>query len=511
MKSSSVDARETLQPQEQEAKKELKRRPELPKPGQRNQEYPLRRTQKEARRREEEARRREEVEEEVEEEPEEAQPEMRQPEPEWMREAERDWMQQERERLAQEEEEWRQDEKREKRKGKAVLQEEESRKSVIDLTEFEEDIVPIEQKQKTITEIYELFRQCYLSQTPKEVPFETGVRSKPHEVFDLYVFEKRAASSGKLFYGLSGNALLHPIIRDLIPLNTQIDKNEKITHPKPRWFRKFWFYQPNPENREKLMQLHSCAAQLAQDWDKASILVDPPYLTNPKRNGILQWDVQCVLPQWMETLSQKLRKSWNPQFNPRIEDNVILFAKCGVPGLALAKSTAFLQKNTDKFDALFPGQVYIQEKKGDVQWLVQKTSGVSQDPTIIKEIIEQNYTTIPIGWTHHGRTLFIDYDTKSAFVIDPWMQHLDRPGAKGYKYFRILKNALAKEGFTLTFVPRQEEQGQEGACNALVYLRALLLSESGPDGPTYGVDGASMPIPCEYAILATRLLSRFRK
>lgn len=71
------------------------------------------------------------------------------------------------------------------------------------------------------------------------------------------------------------------------------------------------------------------------------------------------------------------------------------------------------------------------------------------------------------------------------------------------KATKPIKSINNKHGFSTEFVIRKADQGNEGSCVAAAFMRVLMLAQ-------YGKEGATMPIPCYYAILAQRLISMYR-
>jgi len=107
---------------------------------------------------------------------------------------------------------------------------------------------------------------------------------------------------------------------------------------------------------------------------------------------------------------------------------------------------------------------------------------------------------VTIGWGRHARFAFKDKDTKVLTFFDPWKKNVNRTQA-----FKKM-SALIKSNynFDTKFVNRSPDQSNEGSCTTQALMRALMLAD-------YGIDGATMQVPNDYAVFTSRLTSMCRK
>lgn len=384
--------------------------------------------------------------------------------------------------------------------------EEEKRAAQTEVAAGEEALVATE------IEVLNYFMDCYRkgSGSYNFMPTRTDAEVGPA---DVQVIEKRSTTSHKMFYGLSGKMLLLPEVRRLIPANHSVDKNGRVSNGKPRFMAKMYIYQHNSRNRASLGKLWAAAkATNAKYGGRRVVREDAPYLTRPRANGILGWDVPCDLPAWMLELGL-MQRQWDPKLNPSVQGRVFRFEKCAIPIQAIEGSLEYLSSHVpERFGGVFPKQIAFYTKKGK-NLIVDKTVGANR---VMGKVLVENkrnnhlytflmndrYTSAQVAWTGHARFMYKDAALKKLYVYDPWMQRVGS-GGRGTKGFKLIKDYVEEMGFTIDFIPRSAEQGHEGSCQALAMLRVLLVGE-------YGVAGATMPVPCEYVVLASRLISHYR-
>ena len=339
----------------------------------------------------------------------------------------------------------------------------------------------------------------------------TSMRKKKH-VLDIQVYTRTSKQGNEYYVVTGGYWLMH---KDRLPPNVTINKkNGKRTVGRPRYLRGVGYsYVKNADNYQTLARLYACVLRLQSRFEHADISTDPPYLTHPKTSGILQWDVECILPEWMEQATEhpKYRNfQWKPEYNPSISPSgVVTFKKSKIVNGAPALAYDHLSRmDPTRWSALYPGIIQIRDaSEGELRWCTHHNQMKRNFSTVyqsfLKDIIRTTkYTAVQIHWSRHARFMHIDRERKTVTMFDPWMQDLSQGYSGAHIYLRI-KDALGRQGWTLLFIPRAPDQGGEGSCVAQAMMRTLLISQ-------VGISGATIPIPCEYVVFTGRLISIFR-
>lgn len=261
--------------------------------------------------------------------------------------------------------------------------------------------------------------------------------------------------------------------KDTIYFRDKLPKNGK---KKPCYLKNVgWVYDKTPENKQLLTDLIFYLKGTFQKHEK------PPL---DKRYGILAWDVPYTEPKWLIDI---VGTGWNPRINPsKGSDGIWLFHKCGISTFTATKACTFLRSK---------------KKDGKLCWenLFTKQLVVNDNGTLPNswdEFLQGPCTSAPCAWSRHAR--FVFKEGKELFFYDPWMQNVH----KSKKYHQLV-GQLEQKGYRSTFVIRKPEQTYEGSCNVIAFMRAILMAE-------YGKEGATMEVPDDYAVLAARLISKFR-
>ena len=353
-----------------------------------------------------------------------------------------------------------------------------------------------------------------------------GTRTK---IIDLNIYETKGQKSGKHFYYINGQATLDPNIRRMLPKNIH-NRKGKWFGAKPKWMgRSGYYYEKNEQNKTNLLLWLRCALIVNLACDLHNMRDEKaPYLLNPKTVGTLGWEVPCDVPEWVDqtlmlakvSVNQKkakLRKTpkdWQAKFNPKIDaQGRITFNKCSISDKAIVGATAHLKiANPTKWKSLLPYCFHLQGKNNKDFFLFnwkfkpkryEYYSSLEPYEDIVFKQSKSTNIAFQIGWSRHARFAYVDRKLKKMYIYDPWMQSLDRRGARGNSGFEQIKSINNKHGFSTEFVIRKADQGAEGSCVAAAFMRVLMLAQ-------YGKEGATMPIPCYYAILAQRLISMYR-
>ena len=331
-------------------------------------------------------------------------------------------------------------------------------------------------------------------------------------LFDIQVIQA-ISRSGNTYFALKGTLLLEPSIKAKLPKKYNVNRNKKVIFKKPKYYRNIGYIYPGDEmNKEILMPWYTCANELNQTYQSYLVTQSsPPYITVDKEFGILGWDVSCKLEDWMNSIFDQRHKDWNPRFNPSIDEKgKITFSKNRVAQYVAAKSIAHLkQKNPKKWSNLYQGVIKIQRKQEKYIWYdIQPTRRNSvlytlQNNPLISDVLKSNkIQVLLINYSKHARFAFLNHEAKILTLFDPWQKDQSRK-----KMFKVICQALAKQGWSVKFNPRKGvvDQGREGSCQVISLVRALLLSQ-------FGLEGATMSLKekCAYVILGARLVSTFR-
>jgi hypothetical protein len=435
-----------------------------------------------------------------------------------------------------------------------------------------------EKVRKTDREIYDLFAACY-DRKQREIRNEgrlsesstsglqffskLDTRGMEDLAVPLRVFDKKTKKERVL--GVYGDATLEPIVSPLLPPNVVPDKPSKTSVAfswAPKSSKRFtskevkmnkdgyYKYNDSPQNREALTLLFSCAQELNQRFREVDVIKKVPYVVSPQTFGILQWDVQCDLPEWaqralslyrvgnvgseavtMEKYGPNHRRwvPWDVRKNPRVEQNgLVIFNTCVVssPTLTSALEHLYLSDKT-KWSRLYPKLlIFKQIKKEGWRWyllepeqhrtIVQDTSESTAlnpfaetlqlrgpDDVDMKETQNEG-VAVQVGWTGHARFVYVDHKLRKFFIYDPWMQSIDKGKQKGNKGFKELKRAIKAVGYDPEFVARPPEQGREPTCQAVAMTRLLQVA-------LRGNVGATGPLDHVLVVLTARLLSMYAK
>jgi hypothetical protein len=278
--------------------------------------------------------------------------------------------------------------------------------------------------------------------------------------------------------GITGKGTL--ILRKLSDIALANNENTLIYLPKnytgksyskPLWNIKHgYMYYKNDTNFKNLKILSIIINSINKKYNNYK-LTDSP-IKEQKTNGIIGIDIPFNEPEWLSKLIPGNKLS-NPIVN---KSGQFIFSKCAISTKTIELSTKFLNSKLDKFKNIYPKYLNI-----------TNTNVISKD---LNNFIESHYNIALIAYNRHARIIF--KNNKDLHIIDPWKQTADI-GTKNL--IKIIPN--------LTFIKRKAEQTNEGSCVAISYARALYLADKGSNS-------IYEPIPFEYIVLSSRLISKFR-
>lgn len=275
--------------------------------------------------------------------------------------------------------------------------------------------------------------------------------------------------------GISGKGTL--ILRKLSDIALANRENTLIYLPKnytgksyskPLWNIKHgYMYYKNDTNFKNLKLLSIIINNINKKYSNYKLTDSPT--KELKTDGIIGIDIPFNEPEWLSKLIPGNKLS-NPIVN---KSGQFIFSKCAISTKTIELSTKFLN---NKFKNIYPKYLNI-----------TNTNVISKD---LNNFIDSHYTIALIAYNRHARIIF--KNNKNLHIIDPWKQTAD-VGTKNL--IKIIPN--------LTFIKRKAEQTNEGSCVAISYARALYLSVK-------DYDSIFEPIPLEYIVLTSRLISKFR-
>ena len=243
------------------------------------------------------------------------------------------------------------------------------------------------------------------------------------------------------------------------------------SYSKPLWNIKHgYMYYKNDTNFKNLKILSIIINSINKKYNNYK-LTDSP-IKEQKTYGIIGIDIPFNEPEWLSKLIPGNKLS-NPIVN---KSGQFIFSKCAISTKTVELSTKFLNSKLNKFKNIYPKYLNI-----------TNTNVISKD---LNNFIESHYNIALIAYNRHARIIF--KNNKNLHIIDPWKQTADI-GTKNL--IKIIPN--------LTFIKRKAEQTNEGSCVAISYARALYLSVK-------DYDSIFEPIPFEYIVLSSRLISKFR-
>jgi hypothetical protein len=278
--------------------------------------------------------------------------------------------------------------------------------------------------------------------------------------------------------GISGKGTL--ILRKLSDIALANRENTSIYLPKnytgkmfakPLWNVKHgYMYYKNDTNFKNLKILSIIINTLNKKYNNY-ILSNSPIIEQ-QTYGIIGIDIPFNEPEWLSKLIPGNKLS-NPIVN---KSGQFIFSKCAISTKTIELSTKFLNSKLDKFKNIYPKYLNI-----------KNTNVISKD---LNNFIDSHYIIALIAYNRHARIIF--KNNNNLHIIDPWKQTADI-GTKNL--IKIIPN--------LTFIKRKAEQTNEGSCVAISYARSLYLSLT-------DYNSIFEPIPLEYIVLTSRLISKFR-
>lgn len=340
------------------------------------------------------------------------------------------------------------------------------------LAELKEPIKTVETKKIDINTLKTEWLSIYNKETKNQITGTLLISIDKNDFLDIKL------SKTEKIIGITGKGTL--ILRKLSDIALANRENTLIYLPKnytgksyskPLWNIKHgYMYYKNDTNFKNLKILSIIINSINKKYNNYK-LTDSP-IKEQKTYGIIGIDIPFNEPEWLSKLIPGNKLS-NPIIN---KSGQFIFSKCAISTRTIELSTKFLNSKLDKFKNIYPKYLNI-----------TNTNVISKD---LNNFIESHYNIALIAYNRHARIIF--KNNKDLHIIDPWKQTADI-GTKNL--IKIIPN--------LTFIKRKAEQTNEGSCVAISYARALYLADK-------GFNSVYEPIPFEYIVLASRLISKFR-
>ena len=337
------------------------------------------------------------------------------------------------------------------------------------LAELKEPIKTVETKKIDINTLKKEWLSIYNKETKNQITGTLLITIKENDFLDIKL------SKTEKIIGITGKGTL--ILRKLSDIALANNENTLIYLPKnytgksyskPLWNIKHgYMYYKNDTNFKNLKILSIIINNINTKYNNYKLTDSPT--KEQKTNGIIGIDIPFNEPEWLSKLIPGNKLS-NPIVN---KSGQFIFSKCAISTKTIELSTKFLNS---KFKNIYPKYLNI-----------TNTNVISKD---LNNFIDSHYTIALIAYNRHARIIF--KNNNNLHIIDPWKQTAD-VGTKNL--IKIIPN--------LTFIKRKAEQTNEGSCVAISYARALYLSVK-------DYDSIFEPIPLEYIVLASRLISKFR-
>jgi hypothetical protein len=331
---------------------------------------------------------------------------------------------------------------------------------------------PKEPKKIDINTLKKEWLSIYNKETKNQITGTLLINIKENAFLDIKL------SKTEKIIGISGKGTL--ILRKLSDIALANNENTLIylpknytgkTYSKPLWNVKHgYMYYKNDTNLKNLKLLSIIINSINKKYNSYKLTDSPT--KELKTDGIIGIDIPFNEPEWLSKLIPGNKLS-NPIVN---KSGQFIFSKCAISTRTIELSTKFLNSKLDKFKNIYPKYLNI-----------RNTNVISKD---LNNFIESHYTIALIAYNRHARIIF--KNNKNLHIIDPWKQTAD-VGTKNL--IKIIPN--------LTFIKRKAEQTNEGSCVAISYARSLYLSVK-------NYDSIFEPIPLEYIVLTSRLISKFR-
>ena len=356
--------------------------------------------------------------------------------------------------------------------GKELLAELKEPKKPVEPKKSIKSSKPVETKKIDINTLKKEWLSIYNKETKNQITGTLLINIKENAFLDIKL------SKTEKIIGISGKGTL--ILRKLSDIALANNENTLIylpknytgkTYSKPLWnVRHGYMYYKNDTNLKNLKLLSIIINSINKKYNSYKLTDSPT--KELKTDGIIGIDIPFNEPEWLSKLIPGNKLS-NPIVN---KSGQFIFSKCAISTRTIELSTKFLNSKLDKFKNIYPKYLNI-----------RNTNVISKD---LNNFIESHYTIALIAYNRHARIIF--KNNKNLHIIDPWKQTAD-VGTKNL--IKIIPN--------LTFIKRKAEQTNEGSCVAISYARSLYLSVK-------NYDSIFEPIPLEYIVLTSRLISKFR-
>ncbi len=202
--------------------------------------------------------------------------------------------------------------------------------------------------------------------------------------------------------------------------------------------------------------------------------------------GILGLQVKYTPAKWVTDITGD---KWDPKFNPIKESRgTWKFSKNAVSSATNDKIAWFLH-DKNKWKSFYGSLGY--DSKNDKLIKPHKWN---------KFCSNDQFKSATVGWARHARFIYKDLQANQIIFFDPWKKNVSKTQA----FKKMSAHIQKKYGYTTKFTNGKPDQSNEGSCTTQALLRALMVAE-------YGLPGATMEVPNDYAVFTSRLTSKFRK
>ena len=328
----------------------------------------------------------------------------------------------------------------------------------------------------TKEEIYKYLKNAYRSDKSSGLYPTT----EPNEILDL-----RVQSGPNSYYVNSEKSQKTEFAPDSYALRTFLQSMGNYNSSGKKIYPKYnrvhgWMFFKNPYNDSNIRRLRDAINHTKTHFKGYNVgkEISPVEQGIVSKDGVIGWNVPFDEPAWLTAITGS---GWDPKFNPVVEGTTYLFNKCAISSTAATKA---LKKLRSK------------EKNGVLVWsgLYPQYISFPSNAAHLKTFLSSDkYNTCLLGYGKHAR--FGYKQDNNFYIFDPWKQ------TAGGKNFNQIRNIGKDLGYNVKFVPRKIiDQGAEGSCVNIALVRAILMAE-------YGIKGATMIIPHEYAVLGQRLIS----
>ena len=326
-------------------------------------------------------------------------------------------------------------------------------------------------------------RKMHSNLLPNNVPCTTGAQGM------LLIYVMLATTGAFLLCGEDTRHIKDGLPKAFTVASNYMSKKGKLIHrksysSKPRYSGCGYVYSNNMQNSASLSLLMTAVRQLDEKYKNYTVSASTPTLD--KKIGIIGWDVAFTPPAWLATLLPTEHPQ-DARMNPILEaDGRLRFQKSSTKISSLSKALQYLRTKNAHFKAKVSGEV-ICDTNTMREFL--------RSPTVVYACV---------AWSGHARFIVKRPDLMKVLFYDPWKTSMTAQ-SNGVKAMNV---ALSEALYTSDFVARQRDQAYgEGSCGFIALTRVIMMVL--PDDA--GEGRLTLPMDASAAILASRLISKFRR